>query len=53
MNETWSEDPSSPRVYGSLIFGSGIFGAVEWEDETTTTVTWSEETVGSTTWTEQ
>jgi len=53
MNETWSEDPISPRIYGALNFGSGFFGITEWEDETTTTVTWSEQTVGSTTWTEQ
>ena len=52
MNETWTEDSISTRVYGSLIFGSGFFGITEWEDETTTTVTWSEQTVGSTTWTE-
>ena len=42
MNETWTEDPSSPSLYGSLIFGSGLFGAVEWTDEIITTVTWTE-----------
>jgi len=41
MNETWTEDPSNPTLYGSLIFGNGLFGSVEWTDEIITTVTWS------------
>ena len=52
MNETWTEDISNPTIYGSFIFGNGLFGSVEWIDETTTTVTWSEQTTDSTTWTE-
>ena len=53
MNETWTEYSSIPSLYGSLIFGSGLFGSEEWTDETTTTVTWTEETTDTTTWTEQ
>jgi len=52
MNETWEEEPISPRPYGSAIFGSFHFGSIEWNTETAPTVTWSEETTNTTTWTE-
>ena len=53
MNETWTEEPIGPRLYGSSTFGSFYFGSTEFTDETPTTVTWSVQTTGSTTWTEQ
>ena len=41
MNELWADDPTLPKVYGSLIFGDGNFGNMAWDTETETTVTWT------------
>jgi len=51
MNETWTEEPIGPQLYGSSIYGSFNYGSAEWTDETTTTATWTNLTDATTTWT--
>jgi hypothetical protein len=51
MNETWTEEPIGPQLYGSGIFGSFYYGSAEWTDGTTPSATWTNLTDAALTWT--